>query len=165
MDIYYLSPRGLYGAVAPFLKNIVDVFNVHTGKYLYSLVGHSDWIRDVKWSHDETMIATSSYDLTVKIWNAITGQVIHTLKEHTISVRVISWSPDGNWLATGSEDAQVRLWNPQKGSMMRTLRFHKHYIILLKWSDDSLTLTSQTRFEKTTWNIETYKIMEIQDLV
>ena len=165
MSINSVSPCGFYVVVGEFPTNKLYVFNVYTGECLYPLVGHSDWIRDLKWSHDGTMIATSSYDMTVKIWNAITGQVIHTLKEHTNSVRVISWSPDGNWLATGSEDAQVLLWNPQKGSMMRTLRFHKHYIILLKWSDDSLTLTSQTSFEKATWNLETYKIMEIQDLV
>jgi len=160
-----LSPCGCYIATCEFSGKDVNVFNVKTSKLLYSLVGHSDWIRCAEWSSDGTMIATGSYDTTVRIWNATSGKIIHTLKDHTNIVRVVAWSPDGNLLASGSEDSQVRLWNPRTGAMCRTLRFHKHYITSLKWSDDSMTLTSKTSFDKATWSIKTYKIVENQDLV
>ena len=165
MAICKVSDCGSLVVAGDFPTNSLHVYDVDTRKLLYSLVGHTGWISSVTWSPDGTMIATASYDMSIRIWNAITGKIIHTLKEHTNIVRVVAWSPDGKWLASGSEDCLVRLWNPQTGAMLRTLRFHKHYITSIKWSDDSLTLISQTSFDKATWSIETCKIVETDDLV
>src|SRR5690606_13597593 len=54
--IAYTSSRGLY------------VFDVETGELLASLDDHNDWLNSVAWSPDQTLIATSGSDHTVRVY-------------------------------------------------------------------------------------------------
>lgn len=56
--IAYISSSGLY------------VFNVADGALLATLENHNDWANSVAWSPDQTMIATSSGDNTVRVYVA-----------------------------------------------------------------------------------------------
>jgi small GTP-binding protein len=56
------------------------------------------------------MIASGSYDYTVRLWDIKTGQLLITLEGHTGSVRFLSFSFDNSLLASKAEDGTVRLW-------------------------------------------------------
>ncbi|KAJ1537070.1 Transducin (beta)-like 1 X-linked receptor 1, partial [Nowakowskiella sp. JEL0078] len=81
------------------------------------LKGHEQEIYTLRWSPvdgknaDEKLIATASFDSTVRIWDVIQGVVRHTLKLHTDSVYTISFSPNGKYLASGSFDNTVNIWD------------------------------------------------------
>ncbi|KAF7170941.1 hypothetical protein CNMCM6106_005492 [Aspergillus hiratsukae] len=49
---------------------------------LQTLEGHSAWVNSVVFSHDSKLVASASYDSTVKIWDATSGHCLQTLEGH-----------------------------------------------------------------------------------
>lgn len=74
------------------------------------LKGASDSVTSVSFSPDSQLIASASYDHTVKLWNR-QGVLLRTLRGHRNSVMNVSFSPDGKLLASASGDNTVILWN------------------------------------------------------
>lgn len=76
------------------------------------LRGHTGEVRDVAYSPDGRILATSAGDTTVRLWDVATGaQVGAALTGHTATVNGLAFSPDGTILATASYDRTVRLWD------------------------------------------------------
>ncbi|MHC5730104.1 MAG: WD40 repeat domain-containing protein, partial [Nostoc sp.] len=57
------------------------------------LEGHRDLIWSVTFSHDGKLMASASYDNTIKLWNQ-DGREQNTLKGHKDKVLSVSFSPD-----------------------------------------------------------------------
>ena len=74
-----------------------------------SFEGHKNCVLRVAFSPDGTMIASSSYDNTIKLWN-LEGRVLKTFEGHEDWVNSVSFSPDGTMIASGSNDKTIRLW-------------------------------------------------------
>jgi len=67
-------------------------------------------IMDVAFSPDGKMIATGSYDHTVRLWQATDGKLLKTLRGHGDSITDLTFSPSGELLASGSNDGTVIIW-------------------------------------------------------
>ncbi|KAJ9137050.1 Sulfur controller-2 protein [Pleurostoma richardsiae] len=81
--------------------------------------GHSNGVCCLQLSSDDSVLATGSYDATIKIWSVETGEEIRTLKGHTRGVRALQF--DDNKLISGSLDATIRIWNWHTGECLSTL--------------------------------------------
>eukprot|EP00961_Rhodomonas_salina_P059042 793090-Rhodomonas_salina.1 len=68
------------------------------------------------------MLASGSWDRTVRLWNPSTGEEKRSLTGHTDFVTSVAFSPDGQMLASGSRDKTVRLWDPSTGEEKSSLR-------------------------------------------
>ena len=68
------------------------------------------WVRSVVFSPDGQLLASGSWDNTVRLWRVRDGALLRTLKGHTAWVFSVVFSPDGRLLASGSGDGTVRLW-------------------------------------------------------
>ncbi len=77
------------------------------------LKGHGDTIDAVALSPDGTLIATGSFDKTIKLWDAA-GKELRTFAGplgHTGQVLSVHFAPKGDQLASGSADYTAKIWD------------------------------------------------------
>jgi len=92
---------------------------------LQSLDEHTNAIYQIKWQPPTTtgakssMLATASFDSTVRLWDAETGKSLQTLTDHERHVYSVAFSPNGRYLASGSMDYTLRIWDVNLGKCVR----------------------------------------------
>lgn len=64
--------------------------------------GHAEDVSKVAISPDNRMLATGSWDKTVKIWDVASGKELKTLGNYPSWVHSVAFSPDGQLLVTGA---------------------------------------------------------------
>ncbi|KAM3935560.1 F-box-like/WD repeat-containing protein TBL1X isoform 1-T3 [Leptodactylus fuscus] len=98
---------------------------------VHDLQAHNKEIYTIKWSptgpgtsnpNANIMLASASFDSTVRLWDVERGVCIHTLTKHQEPVYSVAFSPDGKYLASGSFDKCVHIWNTQSGSLVHSYR-------------------------------------------
>jgi WD40 repeat protein len=69
------------------------------------------------------LIASGSFDKTIKIWNKNYGDLLWTLTGHDNLVKSVAF--DSTFLlASGSYDKTIKIWDKIYGSLLRTLTGH-----------------------------------------
>ena len=92
----------------------IQVVEARTGKVLHTLRGHGNVITSIAYHPTKNLLASASYDQTVKLWNLDTGQEIATLRGHSNHVYAVAFSPIGDRLASASHDLSVRVWDYER---------------------------------------------------
>jgi len=69
------------------------------------------------------LLASSSYDKTIKLWNKHNGDLLRTLIGNGGEVWTVAFASN-NILASGSEDKTIRLWDTNTGYLLKTLEGH-----------------------------------------
>ncbi|XP_066145726.1 coronin-7 isoform X2 [Euwallacea fornicatus] len=79
---------------------------------------HGDKIYFIKFHPTaKDILASGSYDMTIKVWDLTTMTDQITLKGHTDQIFSFSWSPCGSQCATVCKDGKIRLYNPRKSDL------------------------------------------------
>uniref|UniRef100_A0A5K3FYK8 WD_REPEATS_REGION domain-containing protein n=1 Tax=Mesocestoides corti TaxID=53468 RepID=A0A5K3FYK8_MESCO len=74
------------------------------------MTGHMGVVNDVKFSPDTRLIASASFDHSVKIWDGFSGKFLATMFGHVQDVYLVAWSSDSRLLVSASKDSTVKLW-------------------------------------------------------
>ena len=91
-----------------------------------TLKGHTSMVVSVAFSPDGKILASGSWDKSIKLWDVATGKNTATLKGHTGWVNSVAFSPDGKTLASGGFDDNIQLWDVASGKNIATLKGHPH---------------------------------------
>jgi WD40 repeat protein len=100
-------------------------FDRYTGKLspapIQPLPDHTYRVRSVAFNpQNNNMLASSSYDNTVRLWNVETGKCQKILDEHTDWVWTAIFSQDGSKLVSSSKDRTLKIWDVSTGKCLQT---------------------------------------------
>jgi WD40 repeat protein len=91
---------------------------------------------------ERVVLATASFDSTVKLWDFAEGKELRTLSGHTGPVYGVAFAPDGNTLASCSEDKTIRFWDPAAGKEVKSLGSHGGTVYSVAFATDGKLLAS-----------------------
>lgn len=122
-------------------NNTAGIWDVDTGRLLFSLRGHAGVVRSASYSPDGGMIATASADHTIKLWRAADGGEIKTIQGHQGNVWQVAFSPDGRQLVSASHDLTARLWDASSGAEIRSFA-HSNVVYGAAFSPDGARIVT-----------------------
>jgi len=93
-----------------------------------------DYVIDLAWSPDGSLLAAASAAGGVTLYAAATGTVRHALPGHADGANCLAWSPSGDVLATGGQDGCVRLWDPATGAPIAAAELGRAWVEHLAWT-------------------------------
>ncbi len=103
--------------------------------------GHAEAVYQVAFSPDSSLLATASFDNTVRLWRVSDGGEAGVLTGHGGKVFSLAFLPDGQHILSASEDKTIKLWSlPTAGPP--PLEGHGAPVISLALSPDGKWLAS-----------------------
>ena len=87
----------------------IELLDVATMTHIATFEGHRSNVLSIAYSPDGTLLASGSYDGTVRLWNVATGRNIAIFKAAG-EVPSVAFSPEGTIVAAGTSSGVVELW-------------------------------------------------------
>jgi WD40 repeat protein len=163
VNVYASSVRLLSNGIhlaAGISNGHINIYNIYTGDLVYTLSGHTTKVLNLI-SINNTFLASSSEDATIRIWD-ITQRVnaakfkIHGNFSRIFGLKFIT----ANILASVSNDNTIRLWNTESGVLMRNLTGHTNKVYSVDILRDGQTIiTGSWDSTLKLWNISTGQVL------
>ena len=104
--------------------------------------GHKYSATCVAFSPDGRLLATGSWDRTIRIWNVDTGEVKHVIAAHRDGIDSLAFSPDGRTIASGGRKGTIAFSHVETGRFLFDTKVGSHVVRCLQFSPDGKTLAA-----------------------
>jgi WD40 repeat protein len=112
-----------------------------SGTQSATLTGHTAGVNAARWSPTANLIATGSWDGTLRLWSA-NGQLLRTIQLiEDGSVEGVGWSSDGERLAATCSNGSIHVLSPTTGVTLQKWLFDEE-VFCPAWSPDGRTLAT-----------------------
>jgi WD40 repeat protein/tRNA A-37 threonylcarbamoyl transferase component Bud32 len=105
-----LSQDGEIYAQAAYSETKIRLIKVSTGQNISTITTQSEGVACLAFSQNKEILASSSFDKTIKLWEVKTGKAILTINTYPQSATSIAFSPNGKILVCGGSDC-IQLWD------------------------------------------------------
>lgn len=102
------------GSMDPFH---IYAWNLQTGKLLDILTGHSGPVCDLAYQSSGGILASASWDGTVKLWDLFKGNVPNESLQHSSDVVCVACRPDGKEICTGTINGMLSIWDVENAKL------------------------------------------------
>ena len=109
------------------------------------LRGHTDKVTSIALSPDGNIIASASFDGTIRLWDTTTGQIVKELPIKKMPLLAASFSPDGQYIAysyAANEDSSIYIWNLNSNCLQYVLTGHESVTRSISFSHDGSSLVT-----------------------
>jgi len=111
-------------------------------KHIARMTGHQQLINQVVFSPDTRLVASASFDKSVKLWCGRTGKYLASLRGHVQAVYQVAWSADSRLLVSGSADSTLKVWDMRSRRLAIDLPGHADEVYAVDWSPDGQRVVS-----------------------
>jgi WD40 repeat protein len=108
--------------------------------------GHTGAVTCVSFSPDDTIIASSSHDCTLRIWDASTGTEQQVIMGHADQVNSLAFAPNGQTIVSASDDGTLRVWDVLTGTELRAMKYDDDALSCVAFSPDGAIIASGSRW-------------------
>ncbi|MBW4488963.1 MAG: caspase family protein [Trichocoleus desertorum ATA4-8-CV12] len=105
-----------------------------------------DAVLKVRFSPNNSIVASANWDKTVKLWRVSDGQLLKSF-EHGDPVYGVDFSPNGEIIVSGSWDKTVKLWRVSDGQLLKSFE-HKDRVHEVAFSPKG-NLVASASWDKT----------------
>lgn len=79
------------------------------------LAAHEGPVSELRFSPNQPILSSSSWDHTVKIWDVFgTGKPMIETLQHSKEVLTLAYRPDGQQIASATLDGTIYFWDPEE---------------------------------------------------
>ncbi|CAL5327694.1 unnamed protein product [Camellia sinensis] len=115
------DPSGEVICAGTFDSYEIYVWSLKTARLLDVLSGHEGPVHGLMFSPTNAILASSSWDKTVRLWDVFEGKGAVETFPHTHDVLTVAYRPDGKQLACSTLDGQIHFWDTIDGVLMYTI--------------------------------------------
>jgi WD40 repeat protein len=124
-----------------YSNNLVEIYEVNTGKRLKRLPNIETPIKGLTFSPDGKTLVTGGNQADLKLWDLSDAREPELLNSGNTYYRT-AFSPDGQYLASADGDGTLHLWEFASRRMIKTFRGHTGMIRSLAFSPNGRLLAS-----------------------
>ena len=139
----------------------IKLWNLKTGKEIYTLTGHLSFVRTVAFSANKQFLVSGSDDGVIKIWKLRTKQEIYSILAHPGGTNSVAISPESDIIASGGDDKKIKLWDIKTGKEIGVIAGKSGTFKSVAFSGDGKYLISGIEFDVKMWDIKTCKEIRI----
>lgn len=116
---------------------LVRMMDDKTGETMKVLYGHCGPVYAASFSHDRTLLLSSSEDATIRLWSLQTWTCLVVYKGHIYPVWDVRFSPHGYYFSSVGHDRTARLWATDHHQPLRIFAGHYSDVDVVQFHPNS----------------------------